>query len=196
MDFNKLSNALTTVTGKFSTLEIIGITALQNITNKAVNAGLELVKSLTIEPLEQSWSGFESLTMAVQALVGSGKVTMEEANEIVEAVQWFSDETSASLQGMVDATGKLVTTAGLSGDQALDVAQGVNVLAISAGRNAATAERSLGHLTRGLSDGKIQLGEWTYAFEDTGIATSGFRDAVIQAGVAAGTLVEKKEDIM
>lgn len=189
VDFNKLSNALTTVTGKFSTLEIIGITALQNITNKAVNAGIALAESLTIKPLEESWAGFEQLTLATQALVGSGKVTGEEAEEIVDNISWLADETSIKLQSTVDNISRLVS-AGVIPEDAFNIVEGLNILAISLGKTPDITDRAVGHLSRGLSKGFVGLGEFSYAFEETMLAGPEFRDNIIQAGLALGELVE------
>lgn len=189
VDFNKLSNALTTVTGKFSTLEIIGITALQNITNKAVNAGIALAESLTIKPLEESWSGFEQLTLATQALVGSGKVTGEEAEEIVENISWLADEISTKLQSTVDNISRLVS-ANVIPEDAFNIVEGLNILAITMGKTPDIVDRAVGHLSKGLSKGFIGLGEFSYAFEETMLAGPEFRDNIIRAGLALGELVE------
>ena len=45
-----LGSAVESVSAKFSALQVMGVTALANITNSAVNAGKRIVKSLTIPP--------------------------------------------------------------------------------------------------------------------------------------------------
>ena len=47
VNFNPLSNAVQSVGQKFSALEIMGVTALVNLTNSAVNAGKRIANALT-----------------------------------------------------------------------------------------------------------------------------------------------------
>ena len=48
VNMSGLGRAVETVQAKFSALSVIGITALANITNSAVNAGKRIVSALTI----------------------------------------------------------------------------------------------------------------------------------------------------
>src|SRR5574344_2880679 len=48
-DMSELSGGVQTDQAKFSTLEVIAVTALANITNTAVNAGKRIVSALTID---------------------------------------------------------------------------------------------------------------------------------------------------
>ena len=49
VDMSGLSKGVETVTSKFSALEIMGTTALVNLTNTAVNAGKRIAKELTMK---------------------------------------------------------------------------------------------------------------------------------------------------
>ena len=51
-----LGNAVESVRAKFSALEVMGVTALANITNSAVNAGKRIVSSLTIDQVTAGWN--------------------------------------------------------------------------------------------------------------------------------------------
>ena len=51
-----LSSAVDIVKAKFSALQVMGITALTNITNSAVNAGKRIASALTIEPVKMGFS--------------------------------------------------------------------------------------------------------------------------------------------
>ena len=50
-DMSVLANGVETVRAKFSALQVMGVTALANITNSAVNAGKRIAHSLTIQPI-------------------------------------------------------------------------------------------------------------------------------------------------
>ena len=50
-NMNGVSNAVENVSSKFSAMDVIGVTALANITNSAVNAGKRMLKALTLDPI-------------------------------------------------------------------------------------------------------------------------------------------------
>ena len=51
-----LGRAVETVTARFSALEVMGVTALANITNSAVNAGKRMVSALTLDPIKTGFA--------------------------------------------------------------------------------------------------------------------------------------------
>ena len=56
VDMRGLGSGVEAVSAKFSALQVVGITALANITNSAINAGKRIVSALTIDPIK---SGFQ-----------------------------------------------------------------------------------------------------------------------------------------
>ena len=60
VDFSKMSNGVETVQAKFSALEVMGVTAIANITNDAVNAGKRIVSALTIDPISSGFKEYET----------------------------------------------------------------------------------------------------------------------------------------
>ena len=56
VNMSGLNNAVDTVHAKFSALQVMGVTALANITNSAVNAGKKIASALTIDPVR---TGFQ-----------------------------------------------------------------------------------------------------------------------------------------
>ena len=59
VDMSGISSGIETVRTKFSAMEVIGVTALANITNSAVNAGKRIVSALTIDPVKTGLSEYE-----------------------------------------------------------------------------------------------------------------------------------------
>ena len=51
-NMSPLTNAVETVRVRFSALEVMAITALQNITNSALAAGKNLVSAFTVDPIK------------------------------------------------------------------------------------------------------------------------------------------------
>ena len=52
VDMSGLGSGVEAVSAKFSALQVMGVTALANITNSAVNAGKNIVSALTIAPVK------------------------------------------------------------------------------------------------------------------------------------------------
>ena len=72
MDLSVLERSVEKVSDKFSTLGIMGVTAIQNITNKAIDAGERLIKSLSIDQIGSGWLRMDELTTATQTLRANG----------------------------------------------------------------------------------------------------------------------------
>ena len=56
VDFATMQTSLDRLESKFSSLNIVATTALVNITNKFVDAGEKLVKSLSIDQVASGWT--------------------------------------------------------------------------------------------------------------------------------------------
>ena len=93
MNFSGLSNAVETVSAKFSTLQVMGVTALANITNSAVNAGKRMLAALTVDPVKDGFNEYEMTLNAVQTtMAGTGK-TAKEVEEQLKLLDEYADKT-------------------------------------------------------------------------------------------------------
>ena len=101
LDLNPLINSVETVSDRFSTLGIIGTTALINITNKAIDAGEKLVKSLSIDQIADGWSKYADKTAAVQTIMSATRETWEESAKALE----FEGTQMESILGVLDDLG-------------------------------------------------------------------------------------------
>jgi hypothetical protein len=59
------------IRAKFSALQVAGVTALATIVNKAVNAGIQLVKSMTLDPLLQGFQEYETNLNSIQTIMAN-----------------------------------------------------------------------------------------------------------------------------
>ena len=93
---NGLSGAVDTVRAKFSALEVVGVTALANITNSAVNTGKQIVKALTIDPIKSGFQEYETQINAVQTILAntsSKGTTLEQVNAALDELNHYADMT-------------------------------------------------------------------------------------------------------
>lgn len=68
-DMSGLGNAVETVKVKFSALEVIAVSALNNITNSVINTGKQLIKSLSVDQIIAGWNKYEQKTASVQTIM-------------------------------------------------------------------------------------------------------------------------------
>ena len=76
VNMSGLANGVETVRSGFSALEVMGVTALANITNSAVNAGKKIVSALTIDPIKSGFQEYETQINAVQTIMANTEKEM------------------------------------------------------------------------------------------------------------------------
>ena len=96
VDMNGLGAAVETVRMKFSALQVMGVTALSNITNSAVNAGKRIVSALTIDPIKTGLSEYETQINAVQTILANTEskgTTLKDVNGALDTLNEYADKT-------------------------------------------------------------------------------------------------------
>ena len=81
VNMSGLGSAVESVRVKFSALEVMGVTALANITNSAINAGKRIVRALTIAPITTGFQEYELKMNSVQTIMASTGESLETVNE-------------------------------------------------------------------------------------------------------------------
>ena len=184
--FAGIAEGVDNISSRFSALGIVGVTALMNITNSAIETGKRLVKSLTIDPVMGGFSKYEQKTEAVQTILNATGKSIEEVNEQLDRLQWFTDETSYSYTDMVANIGKF-TSMDIDLETSVTAMEGIANWAALSGQNAETASRAMFHLSKSMGMGNVRLMEWR-SIEQSLMATSEFKATVIDTAKALGTL--------
>ena len=96
VDFATMQTSLDRLESKFSSLNIVATTALVNITNKFVDAGEKLVKSLSIDQVASGWDKYTEKTSNVQTIMNATGKSIDQVNGYLNKLMWYSDETSYS----------------------------------------------------------------------------------------------------
>lgn len=193
VDMRGLGGAVETVTAKFSALQVMGVTALANITNSAVNAGKRIVKSLTIDPVSTGFSEYELKMGSIQTIMASTGESLEVVNGYLNKLNEYSDKTIYSFSDMTQNIGKF-TNAGVKLKDAVAAIQGISNVAAVSGANANEASRAMYNFAQALSAGYVKLIDWK-SIENANMATVEFKNQLLEAAVAAGTL-QKTSDGM
>ena len=176
------------VASKFSTLGIIGVTALQNITNSAINAGKRILESLTIAPIRQGLEEYELKMGSVQTIMASTGESLDTVNKYLEELNKYADKTIYSFSDMTSNIGKF-TNAGVKLEDAVKAIQGISNEAAVSGANANEASRAMYNFAQALSAGYVKLIDWK-SIENANMATVEFKQTLIDTAVELGTVVK------
>lgn len=187
-DMSKLGSAVETVRARFSSLEVMAVTALANITNSAVNAGKQLLSSFTIQPITTGFDEYELKMGSIQTIMASTGESLDRVNQKLDELNAYSDRTIYSFADMTQNIGKF-TNAGVNLDDAVAAIQGVANVAAVSGANANEASRAMYNFGQALSSGSVRLIDWK-SIELANMATVEFKEQLIETALELGTLVK------
>ena len=187
-NLSPMANAVESVKSKFSALEVMGITALANITNSAVNYGKRLVSAFTVDPIRTGFQEFELKMGSIQTIMASTGESLETVNKYLNELNEYSDRTIYSFSDMTSNIGKF-TNAGVKLEDAVLAIKGISNEAAISGANANEASRAMYNFAQALSAGYVKLIDWK-SIENANMATVGFKQQLIDTAVAVGTLTK------
>jgi hypothetical protein len=124
-----------------------------------VNAGKQMVKSLTIDPVMAGFTKYEQKTNSVKTIMNATGLSLEKVNEELNSLQWFADETSYSFTDMVSNIGKF-TGQGIDLKTSVTAMKGIANWAALSGQNAESASRAMYNLSQSIGLGSVQLIDW------------------------------------
>nr|DAF80523.1 MAG TPA: tail tape measure [Caudoviricetes sp.] len=181
-----LAQQVDKVADKFSAMGVVAFTALQRITNAAIDTGVSLVKSLSIDQITAGWNKYEQKTSNVQTLVNATGKSVEDINGYLEKLMMFSDETSYDFTTMAQSLGQMVTSGG-NIDRLIPMIEGIANATSFAGKGAAEFSRSIYNLNQSYGQGYLTLMDWR-SVELSGVASQQLKETFIDVGKALGTL--------
>ena len=187
-NLSPMANAVESVKSKFSALEVMGITALANITNSAVNYGKRLISAFTVDPIRTGFNEFELKMGSIQTIMASTGESLDTVNKYLNELNEYSDKTIYSFSDMTSNIGKF-TNAGVKLEDAVLAIKGVSNEAAISGANANEASRAMYNFAQALSAGYVKLIDWK-SIENANMATVGFKQQLIDTAVAVGTLTK------
>ena len=176
------------VTAKFSALGVIGMTALANITNSAINTGKQLLKSLTIDPIKTGFSEYETKMGAIQTILTNTShqgTTLDDVNAALAELNTYADKTIYNFAEMTRNIGTF-TAAGVDLDTSTAAIKGIANLAAASGSSSQQASTAMYQLSQALAAGKVSLQDWN-SVVNAGMGGKLFQDALIRTSEVMGT---------
>ena len=179
VDMSGIASAVDTLKVRFSALQVMGVTALANITNSAVNAGKRMIAALTIEPIKTGFQEYETQINAVQTILANTQskgTTLEQVNKALDELNHYADLTIYNFTEMARNIGTF-TAAGVDLDTSVSAIKGIANLAAVSGSTSQQASTAMYQLSQALASGTVKLQDWN-SVVNAGMGGQVFQDAL------------------
>lgn len=191
-NMSPLSNAVETVRVRFSALEVMAITALQNITNSALAAGKNLVSAFTIDPIKTGFEEYETQINAVQTILAntsSKGTTLDQVNNALDELNHYADMTIYNFTEMTRNIGTF-TAAGVDLDTSVAAIKGIANLAAVSGSNSQQESTAMYQFSQALAAGTVKLQDWN-SVVNAGMGGQVFQDALKETAKVHGIAIDE-----
>jgi tape measure domain-containing protein len=196
VNMSGLGSAVEAVSAKFSALQVMGVTALANITNSAVNAGKRMISALTIDPVKTGFSEYETKINSIQTILSntaSKGTTMEDVTRVINELNTYADKTIYNFAEMTRNIGTF-TAAGVGLEESAAAIQGIANLAAASGSTSQQASTAMYQLSQAISTGTVRLMDWN-SVVNAGMGGELFQEAIKDTareyGVAVDDIIKK-----
>lgn len=177
------------ISAKFLALSTVAITVLANITTKALEAGLQLAKSLSLDQIISGFKEYEQNMNSIQTILANTKAdgtNLEQVNKALDQLNEYSDKTIYNFGQMTKNIGTF-TAAGVDLDTSVQSIKGISNLAAISGSSADQASTAMYQLSQAVSTGTLKLMDWN-SVVNAGMGGEVFQKALFETGKAMKTI--------
>lgn len=183
---DKLTQRLTTFTGMIKQQILGGLAQeVSNVVLSIERSIMGLVNELGGQQMHAGMQKYTDLLTSVRTLTVGG-IGQEMAYKQIERLQDYSDQTNASLEAMTGLMTQ-IKTSGASLDTARKMVEGFSNAAYSMGVNMANLPNLYMNFAQAYGKGSMKLEDWK-TFQSFNMIGEDFRDKILEAAVAVGTL--------
>lgn len=189
---SSISDGVDAIAKKFTNLGIVGVTALQNITNRAVDAGMRIAKSLTIEPVLTGFQEYETKMNSITTILTNTKskgTTLDDVNRALNELNTYADQTIYNFADMTRNIGTF-TAAGVDLDTSVKAIKGIANLAAGSGSTSTQASTAMYQLSQALASGVVSLQDWN-SVVNAGMGGELFQNALKETAREMGVVVDE-----
>ena len=192
LTFDSMAQNLQKLTDKFTGLGTMSELVLSQIRHGIERTAAQVssfVDSMTTQQIYAGQSKYEMLNKSVQTIKASTGLDEKTVYGVMQRLNNYTDQTSYNFADMAQNIGKF-TSVGIDLNTAERQMEGIANWAARSGAGINEASRAMYNLSQAMGVGQLQLIDWK-SIENAGMATKEFKEQLIQAGVAAGTLVKQ-----
>ena len=179
VDFSGMSKGIETVNAKFSAMQVVGMTALSNITSAAMRAGTNLVKSFTIDPVVSGFKEYELQMNSIQTILANTKskgTTMADVTAALDELNEYADLTIYNFAEMTKNIGTF-TAAGVDLNTAVGAIKGIANLGAMSSSTSSQVSSAMYQLSQALATGRVSLMDWN-SVVNAGMGGEQFQNAL------------------
>ena len=189
VSLKNLESSVESVEKRFSSLGIVGMTVLQNITNSALNLAKTLATELTIAPLKAGLMEYEEQINSIQVIMANTGRNVKDVNAALDELNEYADLTIYKFGDMTKNAG-MFTAAGMGLEDTMIALKGIGNWAAYAGAGTNDMSRATYQLGQALASGYIRLQDWMSIEHAAGMAGKKYRDAFVQTAKEHGIAVD------
>lgn len=191
VDFSGMQKGIETVNARFSAMQVVGMTALSNVTSAALRAGTNLVKSFTLDPVISGFQEYETQLNSVQTIMAntsSKGTTLDQVNEALAELNTYADQTIYNFTEMTRNIGTF-TAAGVDLETSVSAIKGIANLAAVSGSTSQQASTAMYQLSQALAAGRVSLMDWN-SVVNAGMGGEVFQNALKRTATVMGKDVD------
>lgn len=186
-----VSRNLDVMSRRFSTLGIIGVTALTNITNSAINSGKKMLSALTVKPILSGLEEYETKMNAITTILTNTRskgTTLDQVNVALQELNDYADLTIYNFAEMTRNIGTF-TAAGVGLQTSVNAIKGIANLAAGSGSTAQQASTAMYQLSQAIAAGSVKLQDWN-SVVNAGMGGELFQNALRESAKELGIFVD------
>lgn len=191
---NKLAESVNFVASRFSNLGIVGITVLQNLTNRAVDAGLALTKSLSLDQVIAGFQEYELKIGSIRTIMANTEwdgTTLDDVKGSLEELNDYADQTIYNFGQMTDNIGRF-TAAGVKLDDSTMAIKGLSNLAATSGAQVHQLNTAMYQMSQAMAAGTFNLMDWN-SLTNAGMGGKILQDGLLDTAKNMGVVVDTSE---
>ena len=181
MQLGHVSDSIDNISNHFNEMAVVAITALASIVTKAVDSGLAIARSLTVDPIKAGLAEYQTNINSIQTILSNTRwqhTGLEDVNKALDTLNTYSDQTIYNFTQMARNIGTF-TAAGVKLDVATNAIKGIANLAAVSGSNADQASIAMYQLSQALATGTVKLIDWN-SVVNAGMGGKVFQDALME----------------
>jgi len=184
-----IATGIEAINSKFSAMGAIAFSTISNITNQAINAGIQLGKSLSLNQVLSGFQEYQTNINSIQTILAntnSKGTTLDDVNVALDQLNEYSDRTIYNFSQMAKNIGTF-TAAGVDLNKSVGAIKGIANLAAVSGASAEQASMAMYQLSQAVATGTVRLIDWN-SVQNASLGGEFFQRQLFEAGKALGTI--------
>jgi tape measure domain-containing protein len=188
---DQMGRSVEDISKKFLAMSTIAITALSQITSRAIDSALQIARAFTFGPIIDGFKEMETNMNSIQTILANTEskgTNLEQVSAALQKLNEYSDKTIYNFSQMAKNIGTF-TAAGVDLDTSVNSIKGIANLAAVSGSSAEQASGAMYQLSQAIAAGSLKLIDWN-SVVNAGMGGEVFKTALFETAKAAGTLTD------